>query len=61
MSTEDTLKLFIKLNDEQKLEVIRKLENIKETPAEIISGLKMIHELSKEKTVQAMYEFIGGK
>lgn len=58
MDTETVLKKFINLNDEQKLAVIQKLDNIKEYPAEVIYGLKWLYEMSKTETQEKMLEYI---
>jgi hypothetical protein len=58
MSTDKLLKEFISLTDKQKKAVINKLNNDKNTPSELVSGLNWLYELSKSKTKKAMYNFI---
>lgn len=56
MTSLELCKKFISLNDEQKLAVISTLDNIKETPAEILSGLRWLYEMSKTETAEKMFE-----
>ena len=58
MTTDKLLKEFINLTDKQKKAVINKLNNDKNTPDELLSGLNWLYELSKSKTKKAMYNFI---
>ena len=58
MNTNQILKKFLNLNDRQKLEVIRKLEQNKELPFEISEGLNYLYQMSKHETKKAMFEYI---
>lgn len=60
METNKIIKNFISLPDNQKLAVINKLNNNKNTPSELISGLNWLYELSKTKTKKAIYNSIKG-
>lgn len=59
IQTDELLKTFINLTDDQKISVINKLNNNKNTPAELISSLKWLHELSKTKTKDAIYNMLA--
>lgn len=59
MNTDEVLRKFIELPDNQKLAVINKLENNKETPAVMLSGLRWLYEMSKTETIEAMYKLIS--
>lgn len=54
----DLTSVFIKMTDEQKAAVIRKLDANPATPAELLSGLRWLAALSTEQLKNQLFEEI---